>query len=181
MNEALCLSPWGSGKVHVYTGNGKGKTTAAFGLALRAVGAGARVFVAQFLKGRQVGELKSLARLGDAVTVRQYGREQFVPTSPREEDRCLAQAGLAEARRIIAGGKHALVILDEINQAVAMQLVSVEEVIALIADRPQHVELVLTGRNADARLVECADLVTEMVAVKHYYDKGIRRRNGIEA
>jgi len=180
MNEHRHLSPWGSGKVHVYTGDGKGKTTAALGLALRAVGAGARVFVGQFLKGKQVSELEAFARLGDAVTVRQYGREQFVPTSPAEEDRCLAQEGLADARKIIAGGSYALVILDEINQAVDMQLVSAEDVVALIADKPQQVELVLTGRNADARFVECADIVTEMRAVKHYYDKGVEARKGIE-
>lgn len=168
------------GYVQVYTGDGKGKTTAALGLALRAVGGGLKVFVGQFVKGMEYSELKSLARLAPELVVKQYGRERFVHNKPQEEDFCAAREGYEEVKRVVASGSYDLVILDEANIAVYFQLLSVEDMLSLIAEKPDAVELVFTGRKADPRLIERADLVTEMKEIKHYYSKGITAREGIE-
>jgi cob(I)alamin adenosyltransferase len=168
------------GYVQVYTGDGKGKTTAAIGLALRAVGAGLKVFMGQFVKGMEYSELKSLARLAPQLVVKQYGRERFVHNKPQEEDVRAGRAGYEEVKEIIHSGQYDVVILDEANIAVYFQILSVEDLLALIDEKPDTVELVFTGRKADARLLERADLVTEMKEVKHYYSKGITARAGIE-
>lgn len=170
----------GKGYVHVYTGDGKGKTTAALGLALRAAGAGLRVFVAQFLKAQEYSELAALARFADLVTVHQYGTGRFVRGRPTVEDRERAAAGFAEAEAAVLAGRHELVILDEVNVAVRYGLVPLEELLALIRAKPEGVELVLTGRHADPALIEAADLVTEMRAVKHYFREGVGARVGVE-
>ncbi len=172
--------PWEQGYVQVYTGDGKGKTTAALGLALRAAGVGARVFIAQFAKGRPTAELASLTRLSDLITIKQYGREQFIMGEPEPEDIEAAQQGLQETQQAIASGEYALVILDEASVAVDLGLFSVEGLLAILNGKPEHVEIVITGRNADQRIVDRADLVTEMRQVKHYYSKGVRARRGIE-
>jgi len=172
--------PWEQGYVQVYTGEGKGKTTAALGLALRAAGVGARVFIAQFAKGRPTAELASLTRLSDLITIKQYGREQFIMGEPEPEDIEAAQQGLQETQQAIASGEYALVILDEASVAVDLGLFSVEGLLAILNGKPEHVEIVITGRNADQRIVDRADLVTEMRQVKHYYSKGVRARRGIE-
>ena len=168
------------GYVQVYTGNGKGKTTAALGLALRAAGAGLRVFVAQFLKGVRCSELTALKRLSDLITVRQYGRPSFIQGEATDEDVESARKGLNEARTAIASGDYQVVILDEANVAVQLGLISPDALLDLIDSRPEGVELVITGRNADTKIVERADLVTEMVEIKHYYRQGIPARPGIE-
>lgn len=168
------------GYVHVYTGDGKGKTTAALGLALRAAGAGWSVFLGQFLKGMTSSELESLGRFADQITVRRYGRSDFVDRVPKDSDRDLARRGLAECREALASGRYALVILDEANVAAAMHLVAMDELLDLIDARPASVELVLTGRWADPRVIARADLVTEMREVKHYYRQGVAARVGIE-
>jgi cob(I)alamin adenosyltransferase len=168
------------GKVQVYTGDGKGKTTAALGLALRAVGAGFKVYVAQFVKGSEYSELKALKRLSDAVTVRQYGLGFFVGREPGEADVAAAREGLREVREIMTSGTHDLVILDEAAIATHYHLFSVEALIAAVRARADHVEVVITGRRADPRVVEAADLVTEMREVKHYYQAGVMARVGIE-
>lgn len=170
------------GMIHVYTGNGKGKTTAALGLACRAVGHGCKVFIIQFMKGNiEYGELETARRLAPHLTIRQMGRESFVSReNPDPEDVRLAQEALALAREVMMGGDYDIVVLDEINVAVDFGLIEKEAVLKLIDERPPHLELILTGRNAAQELIERADLVTEMVEVKHYYQKGIQSREGIE-
>ncbi len=168
------------GRVHVYTGDGKGKTTAALGLALRCAGAGERVFLAQFVKGMHYSELDALQRFSDLITVRQYGRGCFITDRPTAEDIAAAQAGLADARAQMLSGRYRLVILDEANIATHFHLFSVDDLLDFLAARPRHVEVVITGRHADPRVIAAADLVTEMRCVKHYYDLGVKARKGIE-
>ena len=169
------------GFVQVYTGDGKGKTTAALGLALRAVGAGLKVFIAQFVKGMHYSELDALARLSDQITVRQYGRGCFITSAPAPEDIEAARAGLEETRAAIESGAWDVVILDEANIAVWFGLFTVSELLGLVELADGRQEIVITGRNADPLVLERADLVTEMRAVKHYYARGIKARKGIES
>ena len=168
------------GYIHVYTGDGKGKTTAAFGLALRAVGAGLKVFIGQFVKGMKYAELDAVQRLSDQITLKQYGRDCFIINEPEEADIQLAREGLAEIKQIMAAGQHRLVILDEANIAIYYKLFSVEELLEAINLRHPSVEVVVTGRQADPKLIEAADLVTEMKEIKHYYTRGVQARDGIE-
>ncbi|MBC8419494.1 MAG: cob(I)yrinic acid a,c-diamide adenosyltransferase [Desulfobacterales bacterium] len=169
-----------TGYVHVYTGNGKGKTTAAFGLALRAAGAGLKVYVAQFVKGMEYSELKAVERLSDFITIRQYGLGFFINREPNKKDIKAAREGLKEVREIMCSGAYDVVILDEANIATYYDLFSVEDLIDVIRAKPEGVELVITGRMADPLVIEAADLVTEMKEIKHYYDNGVRARIGIE-
>ena len=168
------------GYIHIYTGNGKGKTTAALGLILRACGAGLRVYLGQFLKRREHSELIALRKFGDQVTVHQFGSGVFVKGHPSEEDRLKAREGFSLARKAVLSGDFDLIVLDELNVAVANGLISVDEVLELMLNKPVKVELVLTGRRADPRLVENADVVTEMTEIRHYYKKGVKAREGIE-
>jgi cob(I)alamin adenosyltransferase len=170
------------GLVQIFTGNGKGKTTAALGTVIRAAGHGFKIFVIFFIKGDSTGgEYLTLSRLPD-VKVASFGLRQFIHKTSciNPEEKAQAKAALAAARETITGGNYDLVVLDEINVAVYFNLIEVEEVLQLIKDKPPHVELILTGRNADTRLIEAADLVTEMVKIKHPFDKGIPARKGIE-
>jgi len=168
------------GLVQVYTGNGKGKTTAALGLALRAVGAGLKVFIAQFVKGMEYSELKAIRERFPEITIRQYGSDCFIVNKPTEDDVKLAQKGLAEVRKIIQTGNYDIVILDEANIAVYYQLFSIDDLLKMIRLKPPHVEIIITGRKAHPQLIESADLVTDMQEVKHYYQAGIKARKGIE-
>lgn len=169
------------GYTQVYTGNGKGKTTAALGLAFRAVGRGLRVCFFQFIKGGgPYGEHLSCEKLAPLLTIIQTGRPGWVNTQDITEDRCAAQEAFAQARQILISGKYDLVVLDEINGAVAFGLLDEVQVLELIHLKPPHVELVLTGRNAPERVMEAADLVTEMRDIKHYYKAGVPARSGIE-
>ena len=168
------------GYVHIYTGDGKGKTTAALGLALRAAGAGMKVFIAQFLKGKPSSEFIPLAKLSDSITFAQYGRDCLIKDKPTEEDKNLAIRGLKEAREAIVSGKYDLIILDEVIVAVLFELLSLDDLLDLIKKKPAHVELVFTGRKAHPKLIEAADLVTEMKEIKHYYRQGVLARTGIE-
>ncbi len=170
------------GCVQVYTGNGKGKTTAALGLALRAVGRELMVCIVQFMKGGgPYGEHLVAERLAPYLTIITTGRKGWVKQDgPAAEDRQLAEEGLVLAREILTGGTYDLVILDEINGAVAYGLLDVEPVLELIRLKPSRVELVLTGRNAHEKIIEAADLVTEMREIKHYYKAGVPARIGIE-
>ncbi len=168
------------GHIQVYTGNGKGKTTAALGLAVRAAGAGLRVYIAQFVKGMKYSEHETLSKLSDSITVKQYGRRCFVFEDPEEKDIQAAQEGLKELKRIMGAGKYQVIILDEANIATHFNLLSVEDLLDFMRAKPEDVELVITGRMADPRIIEEADLVTEMKEIKHYYHKGIQARNGIE-
>lgn len=169
------------GLVQVYTGDGKGKTTAALGLAMRAAGRGLSVFMVQFLKGRKYGELDSAKRLSDRFKIVQSGIDTFVKKGePGEEDLRLARRGLELARDAIQSGEYDIVILDEVNVAVELGVLKAEDVLPLIDERPAGVELVLTGRYAPPEFYERADIITEMKNVKHCYDAGVDMREGIE-
>ena len=170
-----------TGLVEVFTGNGKGKTSAALGTVLRALGHGLQVYIVYFMKGDYpYGEQQALSRLPN-VTLARFGRKGFVePTDVKQEDKEQAALALEAARQAVLSGEYDLVVLDEVNIAIAWGLVDIEEVIELVKQKPEKVELILTGRYADTRLIELADLVTEMVEIKHPYAKGIAARKGID-
>ncbi len=174
--------PLEQGQTQVYTGNGKGKSTAALGLALRACGRNLRVLMIQFMKGGgPYGEHTSAEKLAPLLTIIPTGRPGWVRRpNPEEEDIRLAQEGFVLAQRALSGGEYDLVILDEINGAVSFGLVTVEQLLELIRTRPPTVELLLTGRDAHEEVIAAADLVTEMKEVKHYYRAGVPAREGIE-
>ena len=168
------------GYVHVYTGNGKGKTTAAFGLAMRASGRGMRVCIIQFMKpDAGYGEQVSARKLG--IELHAFGTDKFVnKKNPAREDVERAQRALSMAREKIGSGEYDVVILDEINVAMDYNLVSVEDVMDMLSGVPERTEVILTGRYAPDEIIERADLVTEMREVKHYFRKGVVARKGIE-
>ena len=168
------------GYIPVYTGNGKGKTTAALGLAIRAAGAGLKVFIAQFNKKGDYSEIKALKRFADLITVEQYGLGRFTDGKPLPEDIEAARKGLKRVKSILSAGEYQVVVLEEANVATKYGLFSVQDLLSVMLAKPDTVELVITGRGASPRIIENADLVTEMKAVKHYYQKGIRARIGIE-
>ena len=169
------------GLIQVYTGTGKGKTTAALGLALRASGKGHKVYIIQFMKGQiKYGELAAVQHLPN-VTIEQFGRPDFVDKEkPAQVDIDFAVQGFARAKEIVSSGEYDLVVLDELNIALDYRLLDKKEVIALLKSKPAHVELVLTGRYAPPEIIDVADLVTVMSEVKHPYQKGIDAREGIE-
>ncbi len=170
------------GLIIVNTGNGKGKTTAALGLALRAAGQGLRILILQFMKGQKnVGEYKALGRIGLPITIRQLGRAGFVHSRACETlDIAKAYKGLELFREALTGGEYDMIILDEINVAVSFGLLEIEDVLAAMADRPPNVHVVLTGRNAHEKVVAMADLVTEMREIKHPFQQHIKAQKGIE-
>jgi len=169
------------GMVQLFTGNGKGKTSAALGTVLRALGHGMKVFIVFFMKGNYpYGEFSTLSNLSN-VDVASFGfRRRTDPANPKPEEIEQAKLALSAARQAMLSGNYDLVVLDEVNVAVNFNLIDVDEVVKLVNDKPPKVELILTGRYADARLIEMADLVTEMVKLKHPYDKGVKARKGIE-
>ena len=174
--------PGNRGLVSIFTGDGKGKTTAAIGTAVRAAGHGLRVFIVFFAKGDQFfnGEAKVLSRLPN-VTIASYKHNGWIDkenVSP--EDRELARAALSSAREAMLSGNYDLIVLDEINIAINYNLVSLDEMVKFINDKPANVELILTGRYAEPELVQMADLVTEMLMVKHPYTSGVKARKGID-
>ena len=170
------------GYIQVYTGNGKGKTTAALGLALRAAGRGLRTYIGQFLKGQVYGELAAVRKLGPLITIEQFGRKGFVHVTenPDEEDIRRAKEGLEKCRRAMLSGRFSIVVLDEVNVALHFRLLEEKDILGLLDRKPADVELVLTGRYAPPFLLRRADLVTEMKDKKHYYARGVRARPGIE-
>jgi len=167
--------------IQIYTGNGKGKTTAALGQALRAIGHGLNVIMIQFMKGKiDYGELKAAKHLPGLV-IEQYGRPDFVnPENPAEEDIQFARDALARAQKVIRKKKFDMIILDEINVAVAYGLISVQEVIELLKRTPRRKELILTGRYMPDEFINYADLISEVKEVKHHFHKGTSARKGIE-
>jgi cob(I)alamin adenosyltransferase len=170
------------GYVQVYTGGGKGKTTAALGLALRAAGHGYRTYFGQFLKARPSGETKAARRLAPLLTIEKFGRRGFVRPgrTPDGEDVDRARKGLARCLKAMLSGRYRIVVLDEVNVALSLGLLAARDVLALLDRRPADVEVVLTGRGAPPALLGRADLVTEMKPRKHYSDKGVKARAGIE-
>ena len=170
-----------TGLVQVFTGNGKGKTTAALGTVLRALGHGIKVFIVVFMKGDYpYGEWDSLSNLAN-VDIARFGAEEFTdPENVKPEEREQAGQALAAAREAMLSGDYNLIVLDEVNVAVAWKLLPLGEVIKLIKDKPENVELILTGRYADEELVKMANLVTEMQNIKHPYEQGIKARKGFE-
>ncbi len=169
------------GLVQVYTGNGKGKTTASFGLALRAIGRGLKVYIIQFIKGGfDYGELYIADKL-PGLTLKAYGRGKFISEKkPDKIDVDLATEALKKAQDVVKSGEVDVVILDEINVALNLKLVKIEKVLKLIKEKPEQMEIVLTGRNAPLEIVQAADLVTEMIEIKHPYNAGFKARKGIE-
>ena len=168
------------GTIQLYTGNGKGKTTAALGAALRITGHGGRVLMIQFMKGRVYGELAASGAL-EGLTIEQYGRDEFVdPKDPAPVDREFAEKGWARAEEAAGDAELDMLILDEINVAVSFGLIPVEKVVSLVQGKPQSLEIILTGRDAPEELIELADTVTEMKEVKHHYNRGVEARKGIE-
>lgn len=165
--------------IQVYTGNGKGKTTAALGLSLRAAGAGLKVYICQFLKGRYYCELASLKKLSN-IKIEQYGRSCFIKRAANNKDRELAACGLEAVKKALSGRHYDVLILDEINVAVKLGLLKLKEVINLIENTPKETELILTGRCAHPAIIKLADLVSEIKDKKHYYRKGVKARRGIE-
>jgi len=168
------------GYVQIYTGDGKGKTTAAFGLSIRAAGAGLKVFIAQFLKKGNYSEIKALKRFSDLITVEQFGSGCLIKGKPAAEDIEAARKGIEKVRSVVSSGNYKMVILDEANVAVKLGLFPAEDLLYIIANKPEEIEIVITGRNADQRLIEKSDLVTEMKEIKHYFKKGVKARVGIE-
>lgn len=168
------------GYVQVYTGDGKGKTTAALGLAVRAAGSGLRVWIGQLMKKGDYSEVALVERFGGLIQMEQFGTGKFVMGKPSEEDIRAAAEGLSRAEAVMAAGEADVLIIDEANVALAFGLFSVERLLSLIRRKPDDVELVLTGRGAHPDIVEAADLVTEMKCIKHYYEKGVPARRGIE-
>lgn len=170
----------GVGLIHIYTGNGKGKTTCALGLGLRAIGAGLKVHMIQFMKGQPTSEINSIDGI-PSFTVERFGRDSFIKKGALEkEDLEEAAKGLAAAEIASRSGEFDLVILDELCCAVDFGLVGIEAVLDLIARRNANCEIVLTGRNASAELIAVADLVTEMREIKHPYMQGIAARRGFD-
>ncbi len=165
--------------VQVYTGNGKGKTTAAIGLAIRAAGANKQVFIAQFVKGMHYSELEVLPTIKN-ISLKQYGRGCFIYKKPTDEDVQAARQGLQEIDEILGAGHYDLVILDEACIALYFKLFTFDELKIILEKRNPHTEVIITGRYAPDELIEYADLVTEMKEVKHYYTRGIEARAGIE-
>ncbi len=168
------------GYIHIYTGHGKGKTTAALGLGLRATGAGFNVHMIQFMKGRRYSEIDALENLPN-FTISQHGRDEFVSKEkPEQIDIDLALEGFTHAKEMINNNNHDMIILDELNVAVDYNLISLENVLKLIEEKPEKLELVLTGRDVHPELVKIADVVTEMLEIKHPYQQGIPARKGID-
>jgi cob(I)alamin adenosyltransferase len=168
------------GYIHIYTGNGKGKTTAALGMALRAAGAGFTVLIVQFLKGRSYSEYVSLDKLRDRITVKRFGKRCFIRKAPRKADINAFNRGIRFVETALRSGCYDMIVLDEIIIAAHLKLVSAERVAALLDEKTENTELVLTGRYAPRCLIKKADLVTEMKEVKHYYRTGVKARKGIE-
>ena len=169
------------GYIHIYCGDGKGKTTASLGLVLRAAGAGMQIYFGQFMKKGNTSEIRALREfLSGAVTVEQYGSGAELSGPDRERDAACARAGYEKAREALVSGKYDLVVLDEILVAEHLGLLAVDDLLRLMDQRPEHTELVLTGRWAAEQVCQRADLVTEMGEVKHYFHAGLPARTGIE-
>lgn len=172
----------GKGYTQVYTGNGKGKTTAALGIAFRAMGCGMKTYIGQFMKGQKYNELASARMVSDYITIEQYGKDTFihVQNPPDPEDVAMAGAGYEKIKKALYSEKYDIIIADEIITSHFFKLISVSELLNLIKEKPNGVEFILTGRYAPREIIEAADLVTEMKEIKHYYRIDVPAREGIE-
>ncbi|MDP2920697.1 MAG: cob(I)yrinic acid a,c-diamide adenosyltransferase [Dehalococcoidia bacterium] len=172
----------GKGYIQVYTGNGKGKTTAALGLAFRALGRGLKTYIGQFMKGQKYGELEAARLVPDCIKIEQYGKATFVhiKNPPAPVDVRMAKEGLEKARAAMLSGNYDIIVLDEIITAHYFHLITLDEMLEIIKQKPDGVELIFTGRYAPAELIDAAHLVTEMTEVKHYYHEDVPARDGIE-
>ena len=168
------------GYVQIYTGNGKGKTTASLGLSIRAAGAGLKVFIAQFLKQGDYSEIKALERFSDLIRIQQYGLGRFIKGQPTDEEIAAARKGLADVNEAMLSGEYDIIVVEEGNVGAACGLFGVQELLNLIDKKPDNLELVITGRSAAPEVIAQADLVTEMKEIKHYFQKGVPARTGIE-
>lgn len=171
------------GYIQIYTGNGRGKTTAALGLAIRAAGFGLKTFIMQFMKEYPYNEVTSLEKLSEWITIKRYGNDKFVYQKklPSKKDIASAERALNRTREVMSSAKYDIIILDEICVAIYFKLLKSERVLEFIGEKPDDVELILTGRYCPQELIDEADLVTEMKEVKHYYLKGVSARRGIES
>ena len=171
------------GFIQIYTGNGKGKTTAAIGQAVRAAGFGLKTYIVQFMKEFPYNELNSLKHLSEWITIEQFGGDEFVyrKEPPGKEELEKAKKGLASAKEKMLSGEFDIIVLDEVCVSIYFGLLNTDDILDFIKEKPANVELILTGRYCPAKLIEKADLVTEMKEVKHYYEKGITSRRGIES
>jgi len=170
------------GYIHVYTGNGKGKTTAALGLAFRAMGRGKRSYIGQFMKGQEYGEVRAASMVSSYITIEQFGEKELshISGAPTEDSIKLAQRGLNAAQNAMLSGDFDIIILDEINVAHYYNLITTQDILGFMSKTPSTVELILTGRYAADEVIQAADLVSDMVEIKHYFNKGILARDGIE-
>ena len=168
------------GYVQIYTGNGKGKSTAAIGLALRAAGSGIKVLIGQFVKSMKYAEIRLIESRIPEIETQLLGEGCFIRRAPSEADRLAAESGLAHLKEKMCSGKYDLIILDEVGIALHYQLLTCEALLAFLDARPSHVELVLTGRYIPQEILDHADLITEMREVRHYYSQGVEARDGIE-
>ena len=166
--------------LQIYTGNGKGKTTAALGLTFRAAGAGLRVFFGQFMKGVHAAELTSLKLLGDNVIAKQFGTGDFIVDAPTDKDRECASRAFSEIETVVKSGRFDVVVADEICTAMFYKLIDTDDVLRLVRACPPEVELIFTGRYAADAVIDAADVVTEMREIKHCYQKGVPARAGID-
>jgi cob(I)alamin adenosyltransferase len=175
-------SPIKKGYIQVYTGDGKGKTTAALGVALRATGCGLKTYIGQFMKGQHYSELDAVEKLSGQIVIEQYGKKTFtqLKKTPAPVDVRMAKAGLKKAKAAMLSRKYDIVVLDEIIAAHFFNLITLDEMLEFVTDKPDGVELIFTGRYAPTELIDAADLVTEMTEVKHYYKDGVTSRKGIE-
>ncbi|MDA8403978.1 MAG: cob(I)yrinic acid a,c-diamide adenosyltransferase [Desulfobacteraceae bacterium] len=169
------------GYVQVYTGDGKGKTTAALGLAIRAAGAGLKVYIAQFLKQGAYSELKALERFADYITLEQFGTGKFIRGNPDAADISAGKKGLAAVRAAFSSGAYDVVVMEEAGVAEKFGVVSTDDLLAVIREKPEAVELVITGRGVSGHVLAAADLITEMREIRHYYLNGVMARTGIES
>ncbi|WP_425475013.1 cob(I)yrinic acid a,c-diamide adenosyltransferase [Anaeromonas frigoriresistens] len=168
------------GYFHIYTGNGKGKTTAALGLSMRAICAGKKVYFGQFVKGMKYSETKAVEYLPN-FEIHQFGRTCFIEKDPEQEDIDIAKEGLKVCKDILEEGNYDIIVLDELTIALYYKLFTVEEVLKMLENRSPEVEVIITGRYAPEELIQIADLVTEMKEIKHYYQQGVQARKGIES
>lgn len=167
------------GYIQVYTGNGKGKTTASIGVSLRMLCNDGKVFMGEFMKGQGSSEMKAMDKFPN-YTVEQFGLPKFVTGKASEEDIALAKKGFERMKEVLLSGEYDLVVFDEINSTIYYEMLTPEEVIELLKQKPEKTEVILTGRNAHEKIIEFADLVTEMREIKHYYNDGVMARTGIE-